>query len=192
MLQQGLGCDASCRWARKYQEVALCDEPFVLRSADHPKADWEEVFTEDLEGEEVLLLEDGHCFRDQALEVCQAHHGIESKNFSATSLETLRQLVAAGVGVTLIPQLAVPADAAKEGPVRYIPFTAKGSNSPRRTLGLCWRTTSTRRDLLEQAAIPCASAWRIFREVRQGRRVMRLVDLKALRNCPAARHGQCP
>ena len=135
------------------QEVALCDEPFVLAvPADHPKADWEEVFTEDLEGEEVLLLEDGHCFRDQALEVCQAHHGIESKNFSATSLETLRQLVAAGVGVTLIPQLAVPADAAKEGPVRYIPFTAKGSNSPRRTLGLCWRTTSTRRDLLEQAA----------------------------------------
>ena len=98
------------------QEVALCDEPFVLAvPADHPKADWEEVFTEDLEGEEVLLLEDGHCFRDQALEVCQAHHGIESKNFSATSLETLRQLVAAGVGVTLIPQLAVPADAAKGG-----------------------------------------------------------------------------
>ena len=135
------------------QEVALVDEPFMLAvPADHPKADWAEVSTDDLEGEEVLLLEDGHCFRDQALEVCQAHRGIESKNYSATSLETLRQLVAAGIGVTLIPQLAVPADAANKGPVRYIPFTAEGSGSPLPTVGLCWRSTSTRGELLEQVA----------------------------------------
>lgn len=63
------------------REVALADEPFVLAvPADHPKANWAEVSTNDLEGEEVLLLEDGHCFRDQALEVCQAHRGIESKS----------------------------------------------------------------------------------------------------------------
>jgi len=100
----------------------------------------------------VLLLEDGHCFRDQALEVCHAHRGIESESYSATSLETLRQLVAAGVGVTLIPQLAVPEKTESEDPVRYIPFAATGADRPRRTLGLCWRSTSTRGELLDQVA----------------------------------------
>ncbi|MEC8348249.1 MAG: LysR substrate-binding domain-containing protein, partial [Pseudomonadota bacterium] len=101
---------------------------------------------------QVLLLEDGHCFRDQALEVCQAHRGIESKSYSATSLETLRQLVSAGVGVTLIPELAVPRQIRAEESIRYIPFDAVGSDQPMRTLGLCWRATSTRGELLQQVA----------------------------------------
>lgn len=134
-------------------EFPLVDEPFVLAvPASHAKAGMTHVTTKDLEGEEVLLLEDGHCFREQALEVCQAHRGIESKSYSATSLETLRQLVAAGVGVTLIPQLAVPASAV-EGGVHYIPFSNSGADQPMRSLGLCWRTTSTRAELLQQVAV---------------------------------------
>ena len=133
-------------------EFPLFNEPFVLAvPLGHAKAGLSQVTTKDLEGEEVLLLEDGHCFRNQALEVCQAHRGIESKSYSATSLETLRQLVAAGVGVTLIPQLAVPASA-KEGEVHYIPFSNSGADQPMRSLGLCWRATSTRAELLQQVA----------------------------------------
>ena len=135
------------------EEVALLDEDFVFAvPADHPKAQLAEVDPSDLEGEEVLLLEDGHCFRDQALEVCQAHRGIESKSYSATSLETLRQLVAAGVGVTLIPQLAVPDEVKPSDGLRYIPFAANGQDRPMRPLGLCWRASSTRGELLQDVA----------------------------------------
>ena len=135
------------------EEVALLDEDFVFAvPADHPKAQLAEVDPSDLEGEEVLLLEDGHCFRDQALEVCQAHRGIESKSYSATSLETLRQLVAAGVGVTLIPQLAVPDEVKPSDGLRYIPFAANGQDRLMRTLGLCWRASSTRGELLQDVA----------------------------------------
>ena len=59
----------------------------------------------DLEDEKLLLLEEGHCLRDQALEVC-AHIGTEEQAFRATSLETLRQMVASGLGLTLLPELA--------------------------------------------------------------------------------------
>ena len=135
------------------EEIALYDEPFVLAvPAHHPKAELVHITSDDLEGEEVLLLEDGHCFRDQALEVCQTHRGIESKSYSATSLETLRQLVSAGVGVTLIPQLAVPQNLEADKRIRYIPFAAEGIDQPMRTLGLCWRATSTRGELLQQVA----------------------------------------
>ena len=135
------------------EEIALYDEPFVLAvPAHHPKAELVHITSDDLEGEEVLLLEDGHCFRDQALEVCQTHRGIESKSYSATSLETLRQLVSAGVGVTLIPQLAVPQNLEADKRIRYIPFAAEGTDQPMRTLGLCWRATSTRGELLQQVA----------------------------------------
>ena len=135
------------------EEVALLDEDFVFAvPANHPKAQLAEVDPSDLEGEEVLLLEDGHCFRDQALEVCQAHRGIESKSYSATSLETLRQLVAAGVGVTLIPQLAVPDEVKPSDGLRYIPFAANGQDRPMRTLGLCWRASSTSGELLQDVA----------------------------------------
>lgn len=135
------------------EEAALYNEFFVLAvPANHPKAELACVTSDDLEGEEVLLLEDGHCFRDQALEVCQTHRGIESKSYSATSLETLRQLVSAGVGVTLIPELAVPRHIRADESIRYIPFDAVGSDQPMRTLGLCWRATSTRGELLQQVA----------------------------------------
>ncbi len=135
------------------EEVALFDEPFMLAvPKNHPLADQARARTTDLDGEEVLLLEDGHCFREQALKVCQANQGVESKNYSATSLETLRQLVSAGVGVTLVPQLAVPRNVAADENVRYIAFDASGSDQPTRTLGLSWRATSTRSELLQQVA----------------------------------------
>jgi LysR family hydrogen peroxide-inducible transcriptional activator len=142
------------------EEFELYAEPFYLAVGEsHGKAEWQTVTPEDLDGESVLLLEDGHCLRDQALAVCHAHRGVESKSYSATSLETLRQLVGAGMGVTLMPEFAVPlVDRANRGKraagaggnVRYIPFSE--DDVPYRTLGLCWRKTSTRAELLADLA----------------------------------------
>jgi len=142
------------------EEFELYAEPFYLAVGEHhAKAECQTVTPEDLDGESVLLLEDGHCLRDQALAVCHAHRGVESKSYSATSLETLRQLVGAGMGVTLMPEFAVPlVDRADEGKravdvgsnVRYIPFSE--DDVPYRTLGLCWRSTSTRAELLADLA----------------------------------------
>jgi len=127
------------------QETVLFKEPFFFTaSKQHPKANQDSVSLGDLEDEQVLLLEDGHCLRDQALDVCSVHRAVENTNFRATSLETLRQMVAADAGITLMPQLAVQKRSAR---VRYLPFEEE---SPHRVIGLCWRTTSTRTPLLKE------------------------------------------
>jgi LysR family hydrogen peroxide-inducible transcriptional activator len=137
--------------AENVTEAALYREPFYFAvSKEHPKAGRKTVTLADLDHEQVLLLEDGHCLRDQALDVCNTHNAVENTNFRATSIETLRQMVAANVGTTLMPELAVTA---KSGPVRYIPFKtpAKGS-PPHRDIGLCWRARSHRVALLDEIA----------------------------------------
>jgi LysR family hydrogen peroxide-inducible transcriptional activator len=129
-------------------ERKLYMEPFYLAvSRNHPKSGRKRVTVDDLDDEEVLLLEDGHCLRDQALEVCNSHNAVENTNFRATSLETLRQMVAADVGITLMPELAVPSK--PTAGVRYIPFRGE---VPHRDIGLCWRKSSPREPLLEKLA----------------------------------------
>lgn len=95
----------------------------------------------DLDGERVLLLEDGHCLRDQALAVCERGGAVESMEVRATSLPTLEQMVAGGLGVTLLPEAAAAALVPTRGPVATAPFAAP---APGRTLGLAWRTSSAR------------------------------------------------
>lgn len=130
-----------------FEVRSLYQEPFFFTVAKgHPKAGCKSVSVDDLNDEEVLLLEDGHCLRDQALEVCNANSARENTSFRATSIETLRQMVAANIGITLIPQLAVEA---RGGGVRYIPFEGK---PPSREIGICWRRSSPRGELLEQLA----------------------------------------
>jgi LysR family hydrogen peroxide-inducible transcriptional activator len=129
------------------EQVRLYTEPFYFAASRlHPKACRKSVRLADLEDEQVLLLEDGHCLRDQALAICASAHAVENTNFRATSIETLRQMVAANVGVTLMPELAI---AQKSGPVRYLPFEGA---QPHRDIGLCWRTSSTREQLLGELA----------------------------------------
>ncbi len=131
------------------QEVELFQEQFYFAvPKKHPLAGKKSVTTSDLDGESVLLLEDGHCLRDQALDVCNSHRAKENTNFRATSIETLRQMVGAGVGTTLIPELAVPKR--PQGDINYLPFA--GKSTPHRIVGLCWRSSSTRRPLLEKLA----------------------------------------
>ncbi|MFZ4519934.1 MAG: LysR substrate-binding domain-containing protein [Microthrixaceae bacterium] len=101
-----------------------------------------------LDGEEVLLLEDGHCLRDQALAVCHLAGAAERTGFRATSLETLRQMVAAGVGITLLPELAVSPPVAASPDVVLRPFL----DPPSRAIAMFWRPTSVQADLLPRLA----------------------------------------
>jgi len=105
------------------ETAELYDEPFALAvPAGHPLAEREHVRIEDLRGETVLLLEDGHCLRDQALEVCSRVRVQEPQDYRATSLETLRQMVAAGHGITLLPDLAAESPVGAARGLRILPF----------------------------------------------------------------------
>lgn len=124
--------------------VPLCEDPFLLAAPrGHRLAAKGPARLSDLRREEVLLLEDGHCLRDQALALCGEAGASEAQDVRATSLRTLARLVATGLGVTLLPALA--RDEAADGVVLR-PFRAP---APGRTLGLCWRASSARgRDFL--------------------------------------------
>jgi LysR family hydrogen peroxide-inducible transcriptional activator len=110
----------------------LEDEFLLAVPKNHRLARQRSVDLHDIKKERLLLLEDGHCLRAQALEVCALVGVSEPNDFRATSLETLRQMVVAGVGVTLIPKIAARADQN----IRYLPFR---ENHPSRTIGLVWR-----------------------------------------------------
>ncbi len=125
----------------------LFQEPFLLAvGAKHRLAKRKAVTLEDLAGESVLLLEDGHCLRDQALAVCHRIGVGEASHFRATSLETLRHMVSASNAVTLMPKLATVGD--RSG-LCYLPFS---SPAPSRQIGLYWRSTSARTPLFTAMA----------------------------------------
>jgi LysR family hydrogen peroxide-inducible transcriptional activator len=118
----------------------LFEEPFVVAlPADHELAKKKTINLSDLEGAELLLLEEGHCLREHALEVCALAGARERVDFHATSMETLRQMVAAGVGVTLMPLLAVKPPIAETENVILRPFEPP---PPTRTIALVWRSSS--------------------------------------------------
>ncbi|MFI5044063.1 MAG: LysR substrate-binding domain-containing protein [Acidimicrobiales bacterium] len=123
----------------------LFSEDFLLAvPADHRLADTEgPVDLSVLAGEHVLLLEEGHCMRDQALAVCRLAGTGERTGFRATSLETLRQMVAAGVGITLLPELAVQSPVPASGDIRLIRFA---DPVPNREIAMFWRDTNVYRD----------------------------------------------
>jgi LysR family hydrogen peroxide-inducible transcriptional activator len=108
----------------------------------------------DLDDASVLLLDDGHCFRDQALAVCSRAR-VREGEFRATSLATLAHMVAAGAGVTLLPRLAVPAETTAAG-LTVRPFA---DPSPHRTIGLIWRKSSPLTPTLRQLAATIRDAY---------------------------------
>ena len=118
----------------------LFDEPFVLAAPrQHALASRTSLAMAELSDETLLLLEDGHCLREQALDVCRLSGAQERTGFRATSLETLRQMVAAGVGVTLLPALSVHAPIVQPDNIRLVPFTTP---APSRQIALVWRKSS--------------------------------------------------
>ena len=128
----------------------LFEEPFMLAlPQSHPLADQRVVKLADLEGSELLLLADGHCLRDHALEVCALSGASERVDFHATSMETLRQMVAAEVGITLMPILAVKPPIAVTDNMALRPFAAP---APSRTIALVWRRSSALGTLMHSLA----------------------------------------
>jgi LysR family hydrogen peroxide-inducible transcriptional activator len=128
----------------------LFDERFVVAIPDeHPLAEKSRISLDDLEQTELLLLEEGHCLREHALEVCALAGARERVDFHATSMETLRQMVAAGVGVTLMPLLAVKPPIAETENVSIRPFVEP---APSRTIALVWRGSSALSGFLHELA----------------------------------------
>jgi LysR family hydrogen peroxide-inducible transcriptional activator len=120
---------------------SLFAEAFLVAMPEHHRLTAKKrVKASDLRGEKLLLLEEGHCLRDQALEVC-ARVGTEEQDFRATSLETLRQMVAAGLGLTLLPRLAAEGPFASARGLVVRPFAPP---SPNRVIGAAWRRSSSR------------------------------------------------
>lgn len=134
-----------------FEEDELFTEPFVLAVPGNHR--WagrtEPVRVDELATEPILLLEEGHCLRDQALSVCQMAGATERVGFRATSLETLRQMVAAEVGVTLLPELAIRPPVPEPENVSLVPFETP---VPNRRIGLFWRPTSVYRHVLPSIA----------------------------------------
>ena len=132
----------------------LFEEPFLLAvSGKHPLARRHHLDVQELSAQKLLLLEDGHCLRDQALDVCHLAGASEKSEFRATSLETLRQMVAAGVGVTLLPALAVKPPVAPSPSIRLVPFRPDGHGSvPNRRIALVWRRSSAMDGFLRELA----------------------------------------
>lgn len=137
----------------------LYDEPFFAAvPMSHSLAKQESVTTEALKRETMLLLGSGHCFRDHVLEVCPEFARFASdaegirKSFEGSSLETIKHMVAAGMGITLVPRLSVPKEAVGTGSspmqdsfVRYLPVQdGPGALPPTRRIVLAWRRSFTR------------------------------------------------
>ena len=137
--------------------ASLYDEPFLAAvPTSHPLSSRKTITAQELKSETMLLLGNGHCFRDHVLEVCPEFARFSSdaegirKSFEGSSLETIKHMVAAGMGVTLVPHLSVPKEAMEprgkrrkedEAFVKYIPFDG---NPPTRRVVLAWRRSFTR------------------------------------------------
>jgi len=126
---------------------AVYDEPFVVAvPRKHPWSRRRSIPSIELKQQTMLLLGTGHCFRDHVLEVCpemlrfsQASGGIQ-KTFEGSSLETIRHMVASGVGITVLPLLAIPENR-DDGLLKYVPFEAP---VPHRRVSLAWRKSYPR------------------------------------------------
>ncbi|UCC13279.1 MAG: LysR family transcriptional regulator [Gammaproteobacteria bacterium] len=131
-----------------FQIENLYSEDFVAAlPAGHRLSQRPHLKVSDLEGETLLLLEDGHCLRDQALEVCNNIDIDEAQDFRATSLETLRQMVASGIGVTLLPGLATERPVARTAGLVTRPLR---NPTPDRKIAAAWRRTSPRVPTLQK------------------------------------------
>ncbi|MEM9381497.1 MAG: LysR substrate-binding domain-containing protein [Planctomycetota bacterium] len=139
-----LALDVDVRGA---EEMQLFGDPFVLACPESHALSTKEILAEDdLEGETVLLLEEGHCLRTHALPICKSSGMTEYADFRATSLGTLLQMVGEGIGITLVPEMAVEAESHRNQSVVFRPFDEGG---PSRRIGLAWRKSSARREEFE-------------------------------------------
>lgn len=137
------------------RETRLGTEAFWLAVAPrHPLSQRRHVTVQDLERENILILQEGHCFREQSLSFCKMAPSDPRVVFEGSSLISVLRLVAAGRGVTLVPALAVEP---KFHPgLRFVPFA---SPAPSRTVGLAWRSQTRPRPALNAVVVGLRSAW---------------------------------
>ena len=127
-----------------FESASLFVEPFYVAVAnDHPLASKEFIADKDLEAHNLILLEEGHCFRAQALEVCHSTAAKENKVFNATSLETIRHFVSIGEGITLMPSMARQ----DHDGITYIPLK---NNKFSREIGIIWRKSNHKKPQIEK------------------------------------------
>lgn len=159
----------------------LFEEPFLLAvSQQHPLARRQHLDVHELSSQKLLLLEDGHCLRDQALAVCRLFGANEKSEFRATSLETLRQMVAADVGITLLPTLSVKPPVPRSDNIRLLDFS--GDDRPSRRIAMAWRRSSAMTGFLEQLA-------QQFKRLPQGLFALESTDVPAVAATPLPRAG---
>ncbi|OSQ38491.1 LysR substrate-binding domain-containing protein [Thalassospira mesophila] len=145
------------------EDMDLFEDRFVFAcSPDNPLTSKKHINIDDIKDEKLLLLEDGHCLRDQALEICQRAGWSKSADFQANSLSTLVQMVAAGIGSTLLPEMALEVEARRRDSIAILPFE---NPVPVRRIGLVWRRSSARKAeyrklgaYLRGALNPCRAA----------------------------------
>lgn len=146
--------------------VPLFDDNFLLAmpaAEDMPAHQRPQPETLDLK--RLLLLEEGHCLREQALTFCGMPGATQRQQFGASSLATIVQLVANGYGLTLVPEIAVPVEVGQDARIRLVRFA---DPEPYRTIGLAWRRSSSRRrDFEALAAIVRQVAGQILTDVKQ-------------------------
>ncbi len=142
----------------------LFDEYFLLAVPfTHPLAAKAKIVMDDLADHPLMLLEDGHCLRDQALDVCRMAGAQEEHGFRATSLETLRQMVIAGSGITLLPELAARIPYSGQDNLQIISFA---NNPPQRSIGLFWRKSSAiNKILIKLGNVVSAEAQNILHKI---------------------------
>jgi LysR family hydrogen peroxide-inducible transcriptional activator len=148
------------------ESIRLFEDAFLLAvPAADPRSETARVLAHDIDERKLILLEEGHCLRDQALAYCTNFRSDKALGLGATSLATVMQMVANGYGVTLVPRVAVDVEVRDER-VKLLRFAAP---EPRRTIGLAWRRTSPRKvdfvalgqlivETLGVAALPATAA----------------------------------
>ncbi|WP_260260005.1 DNA-binding transcriptional regulator OxyR [Vibrio intestinalis] len=140
---------ASVSETEPFKEIEVYREPLsVAVPCDHEWAKLDELDMLELNGKTVLALGDGHCLRDQALGFCFAAGAKDDERFKATSLETLRNMVAAGAGITLLPQLSLPKEKQKDG----VCYVRAVNPEPTRSIVVAYRPGSPFKTRFEQLA----------------------------------------
>lgn len=141
--------------------VKLFDDRFLIATSSNDHTVLASPMTqENVALDRLLLLEEGHCMRDQALEICSLPSQRQLVKYGATSMSTLLQMVSHGMGLTLIPEIAVRAESAR-AQMRIIPFDG---SQPKREIGLIWRKQSKRTkdfETLAETIIECSQSWKL-------------------------------
>jgi len=156
------------------EQIILYNEPFyVALNNKHKFANKSKIMKDDLKGETLLLLEEGHCLRGQVLDVCSYAMTKERKDFQGTSLETIRHMVSTGIGITLIPQTAIEStNLNQNSSIKYIPFSKP---APARSVGFLFRKTSNRKICFQNLA--CLIE-KIFRKKFSIKGTMEIISVK--------------